>query len=32
MLDSIKLFFAFAKVSMLTQMEYRATYIVRTLS
>ena len=31
MVDSIKLFFAFVKVSMLTQMEYRMAYAVRSL-
>jgi len=31
MIHNIKLFFAFVKVSMLTQMEYRGIYAVRTL-
>lgn len=31
MSGSVKLFFAFAKVSMLTQMEYRMAFVVRTL-
>jgi len=30
-MDSIRLFFAFSKVSMLTQMEYRMGYLVRML-
>jgi len=31
MIHSVKLFFSFVKVSMLTQMEYRGVYIVRSL-